>query len=358
MATPRHTRRRLLKWFAAAAATGTVGGTMIMPRKANAYYAGPVSDHFDGTRFINLGGRGAKSFGQLARLFVLEPYAPWPERVEALPPVTPPRSVEGLGTRITHIGHASWLIQAAGLNILVDPVWSDRASPVPFLGPRRANPPGVRFEELPPIHVVLVTHNHYDHLDVATLARLWQRDRPHIVTPLGNDTIMRNEIPDLTATAVDWGDVTNLSPVVRLYTEPSQHWSARGFRDRMHALWASFVIETPAGRIYAIGDTGFGDGRTFRHIRDRDAGLRLAWSPIGAYAPRWFMADQHINPSEAVAVFEAVQAELALGHHWGTFRLTAEAHDDPPADLARALAARGILQDRFRPAQPGLVTTI
>ncbi len=331
------------------------GATIVMPRKANAYYKGPISDHFDGHRFYNPGGRGAKSFGQLARLYTQESWAPWPAEVPVARIDTPPPAVSGASARVVHVGHASWLVQAAGLNILIDPVWSDRAGPTSFLGPRRANPPGIAFEALPRIDVVLVTHNHYDHLDIATLARLWRRDAPRVVTPLGNDAIMRSAMSDLSVTTTDWGDVTELSRDVRVYTEPTQHWSARGMRDRMHALWASFVIEAPAGKIYAIGDTGFGDGRTFAHVRSRHPKLRLALIPIGAYAPRWFMGEQHIDPEEAASVFQTVEAAEALGHHWGTFRLTAEAHDDPPKALAAALVARGVAPDRFRAAQPGLV---
>ena len=351
-------RRRLLKWLLAAGTAAAAGAAVFLPRKANAYYTGPVSDHFDGERFFNPGGRGTKSFGQLAKLYTQETWSTWPDSVPGLPPDRPPREVTGARARIVHIGHASWLLQTGGQNILIDPVWSQRAGPYNIIGPMRANPPGVAFDDLPPIHVVLVTHNHYDHFDIATLARLQQRDKPRFVMPLGNDAILRAEIGELAATAVDWGQVTELSPQVGVFAEPTQHWSARGTRDRMHALWASFVITTPAGKIYAIGDTGFGDGRTFRQVALRHPKVRLALIPIGAYEPRWFMGDQHINPVEAVSALELSGAQAALGHHWGTFRLTAEPHDQPPADLAKALADRGHAPERFQPARPGLVTEI
>jgi L-ascorbate metabolism protein UlaG (beta-lactamase superfamily) len=351
------TRRRFLKRGLAAGMVLAAGASALLPRRANAYYAGPITDHFDGVQFFNPGGRAPKGLAQVARLYALESWTPWPRQLPSpLPADRPPPAVAATGSaRIVLIGHASWLIQVGGRNILIDPVWADRVGPLPLVGPRRANPPGIAFDDLPPIHIVLVTHNHYDHLDLATLARLWQRHRPQIVTPLGNDTIMRSAAPDLEAKAVDWGQTVDLGTGLAVHSVPTQHWSARGARDRRHALWASFVIETPVGRIYAVGDSGFGDGSIFRDIGARFPGIRLALLPIGAYEPRWFMEGQHMNPADALAAFRLVGAAMALGHHWGTFQLTTEAHDQPPADLARALAAAGIPAERFRPMRPGEV---
>jgi L-ascorbate metabolism protein UlaG (beta-lactamase superfamily) len=173
------------------------------------------------------------------------------------------------------------------------------------------------------------------------------------ITPLGNDTIMRQGIADIAATAVDWGDRTDLGSGIIVHIEPTQHWSARGARDRRHALWASFVIETPAGKIYAVGDSGLGDGRTFRQVAARHPKIRMALLPIGAYEPRWFMKHQHMNPDDAVEAFGLCGAEAALGHHWGTFQLTTEAREAPPAALAEALRQRGIAGERFHAVYPG-----
>ena len=347
-------RRRILKYLAAGGAVAAVGSAFL-PRKANAYYQGPISDHFDGEQFFNPGHAYPQSFGRLMHLYAREDWAKWPDEVPALPPVQPQPRVPGATARVTFIGHASWLIQVAGLNIVIDPHWSERASPVGFAGPKRANAPGIAFNDLPHIDIVLVTHNHYDHLDMPTLTRLWQRDRPRLITPLGNDAIITADVPGYDAKAVDWGDSVDLGNGVVVHTEETLHWSARGLRDRRHALWSSFVIATPAGNIYAVGDTGFGNGETFRKVARRHADIRLALLPIGAYEPRWFMGAQHMNPAEAVEAFKLVGAKQALGHHWGTFQLTTEAYDLPPRDLAAALATNELPADRFHAVRPGAV---
>ena len=327
----------------------------MLPRRANAYYTGPVTDHFDGHAFFNPGGAKPHSYQQFARMQFTERWESWPARFESPHADRPPPQISGARARIAFIGHASWLIQTAGLNMLIDPVWSERASPVAFAGPKRVNDPGIAFDALPRIDIVLVTHNHYDHLDVATLGRLWARDRPRIITPLGNDTIMRQGVPGLMDVTVDWHQAVALSEQVRVVAEPTLHWSARGLRDRRHALWASFVIATPAGTIYAVGDSGFGDGRLFGEIGQRHPGLALALLPIGAFEPRWFMRNQHMNPDEAVMAFELCGAKAALGHHWGTFQLTAEAILQPPQELAKVLAERAIPHDCFKAMRPGQV---
>ena len=245
-----------------------------------------------------------------------------------------PSACEGDALRVVYVGHASFLIQTQGRNVLMDPVWSERAGPL-FLGPARVNPPGIAFDDLPPIDTVLVTHNHYDHMDVETIGRLWQRFRPRIVTPLGNDTILKGAVPGLAADAVDWDAVLDLGGGLTLHVEPTLHWSARGTADRSHALWASFVLQAGARKVYCVGDSAFGDGATFARVRQRHGELALALLPIGAYEPRWFMRTSHMNPDEAVRALELSGAAQAFGHHWGTFHLTNEAVEQPAIDLAR-----------------------
>ena len=250
-----------------------------------------MSDHFDGIRFFDPHGSPPKNLATLMRWYMGREKAEWPTWVPSPYSDRPPARVAGPEWRLSYVGHASWLLQTAGLNILIDPVWARRVSPVSFLGPMRVNDPGIAFDALPPIDVVLVSHCHYDHLDVETLARLAAKFNARVITPLGNDTIMRNHDPAIRAEAFDWHDRIALGPQSAVTLVPTHHWSARGLTDRNKALWASFVIETPAGRIYHVADSGYGDGQHFRAARDRYGPFRLAILPIGAYEPRWFMGD-------------------------------------------------------------------
>src|SRR5262249_45454916 len=152
-------------------------------------------------------------------------------------------------------------------------------------------------------------------MDIETIGRLWQRFRPRIITPLGNDKILARGIRGVTATAVDWGNTVVLAPRLAIHVVPTQHWSARGTGDRMHALWASFVIACGSQKVYCVGDSGFGEGAIFHEVRERHGRIDVALLPIGAYEPRWFMRNQHMNPVEAVRAFEISGAVRAFGHH-------------------------------------------
>ncbi len=251
----------------------------------------------------------------------------------------------------TWIGHATTLVQSGGLTILTDPVFSDRASPLPFLGPRRAQLPGIALNDLPAIDVVLVSHNHYDHLDRASVVALDQRaqGKTLFLVPLGlkpwmADLGIRNVVE------MDWWD-SHVHEGVEFHLTPVQHWSARGLGDRNHTLWGGWAVLAADLHWYFSGDAGY--SRDFADTRERLAarqpqpGFDLAVLPIGAYEPRWFMREQHVNPLEAVQAHRDLGARQSLGVHWGTFSLTDEPLDQPPRDLARALSPQGLSEQDF-----------
>jgi len=320
---------------------------MAVARKTNRYYQGPVSDHFDGLRFFNPGGTPPNGLSDLLRWRFNGARSRWPDSVPLAATARPAPRVDDLS--VTMVGHATLLIQTAGLNILTDPVWSERASPLSFAGPRRVTTPGIAFQDLPPIDAVLLTHSHYDHLDLATLQRLKAAHDPLVVTPLGNDTLIA--ATGLRTAVLDWGEHSPLAPLT-VHCVPCHHWSARGLNDRSMALWAGFVLTGPAGAVLHIGDTGFDAGRPYRTLPDRFGPLRAAILPVGAYEPRWFMQGQHQNPGEAVQGFRLSGATWGIGHHWGTFQLTDEARTAPLAALNQALDAQSIPRDRFRALAP------
>jgi L-ascorbate metabolism protein UlaG (beta-lactamase superfamily) len=320
-------------------------------------YSGPISDHFDGRQFFDPDGVPPKSLRQVLRWqFGRDRQRKtWPKWAPSPHADTPPARVDGEQVRLSFIGHASWLIQTSGLNILVDPVWSVRASPLGWAGPKRRNDPGIDFDLLPAIDVVLVSHGHYDHLDIATLSRLAARFSPRMITPLGNDIAMRRAVPKTGVETFDWHERVELSKRVTVTLVPTRHWTARGLFDRNKALWASFVLATPAGKIYIVCDSGYGDGGHFRRVAQAHGPLRLAILPIGAYEPRWFMRDQHMDPSDAVKALADCGAEQALAHHHGTFQLTDESIDAPLTALHAALDEANIPRERFVALKPGQV---
>jgi len=245
--------------------------------------------------------------------------------------------------QVTWIGHSTFLIQTAGLNILTDPQFSERASPVGFAGPRRLLPPGISLTDLPPIDLVLVSHNHYDHLDRPTVLELQRRFRPRFVAPLGLKSWFAAEGIGA-AIELDWWNTADLG-TVRVTCVPAQHFSIRTPFDANRTLWGGFVVDTPAGRILFAGDTGYSPD--FRVIGERLGPMRLALIPIGGYMPRWFMQPMHVNPPEAVQIHRDVRARQSIGMHWGTFPLTEEPLGEPPVYLRKARAAAGLAREAF-----------
>jgi L-ascorbate metabolism protein UlaG (beta-lactamase superfamily) len=318
----------------------------------NPYYSGLPSDHFDGMRFFNPGhAETDRGLRDVLRWKLKASPAAWPRSIPVRQAIPDPYVA---GLRATIVGHASVLIQAGGLNILTDPVWSERASPVPFAGPRRVTAPGIALEALPEVDAVLLSHNHYDHMDMATLRRLNAKHRPLVVTPLGNDAILRRAIPGIKVAAGDWWDCVDIGDDAEVTIVPAYHWSARTRRDRRMALWSGFMLRTGGGSAYFAGDTAYGDGHIFREMRRRTGRPDLALIPIGAYAPRWFMSAQHTDPNEAVRIMEDLEAARAVGIHWGVFQLTDERRDEPREVLLETTARKGIAERLFPAGVPGL----
>ena len=328
-------------------------GGIAWGRSRNPYYDGPVSDHFDGVRFFVPGGEEPKGFVDLIKWQLNGERRNWPNDYPSPFSDTPPERVTGADLRVSFVGHATMLLQMDGLNVLTDPVWSQRVSPVTWAGPKRANAPGIDFEHLPPIDVVLLSHNHYDHLDLETLARLTARHDLLVVTPLGNDTIVKGHGEAIRVTAHDWGETVELPGNAQVTLVPAHHWSARGTTDRRNALWSAFVLDHPAARIYHVGDTGWFGGRFHEAIGREHGPFRLALQPFGAYRPRDFMRAQHQDPDEAVRAHLVSRSAHTLGHHWGTFQLTDEHIEDQIADLDAALARHGVSPEIFRRLWPG-----
>lgn len=368
--------RRVLKWlgtvFLFALVALSFAPTLVPPFLDHIYYRGPVSDHYDGHRFFNPGTSEPPRLdpGRMVSRFLNAERPAWPERVP-VQPVVPPRTVTGDAMRVTWIGHSTVLVQVAGLNILTDPIWSERASPFSFMGPKRARAPGVRFEDLPHIDLVVVSHNHYDHLDLPTLKRLWARDRPRIVTSLGNDTILSGEGID--SVALDWGQsfvqpipgrgpqFTAQCPAERgrwclasyaVTVLRNHHWGSRWGSDRNRALWSAFSVQTPQGNIFFGGDTGWGDG-SWVTAAARAGPYRLAIIPIGAYLPREIMQNSHVGPEEALRIFRALNPGMALAVHWGTFQLAFETIDGPPRTLQALERQEGLAAGRFLATEVG-----
>jgi L-ascorbate metabolism protein UlaG (beta-lactamase superfamily) len=254
--------------------------------------------------------------------------------------------------RVVWFGHATLYLEVGGLRILTDPHFSERASPVPWLaGPKRLHPVPEEARRLGRIDVVLISHNHYDHLDLPTVRELASQPGgpPLFLVPLGVDAWMREQ-GIANVKAFDWWERHALGEAV-FHFVPAHHWSGRGLWDRNRTLWGGWVLHHPALRFYFAGDTGWTDD--VAEIGRRLGPFDLAALPVGAYEPRWFMAAQHVNPHEAVRLHQALGGPLSIGIHWGTFQLTDEPYEAPIQDLRAALREAGIAEERFRMLLPG-----
>lgn len=306
------------------------------------YYEGRVSDHFDGSRFFDPEVRNNKSFGAFLKWQLTKKSVPWPDSVGLLEYDVPPARVFDDDLRVSNVGHVTFLIQTQGLNILTDPVWSERASPVSFAGPKRVIAPGIRFADLPPIDIVWISHNHYDHLDIHTIKKLWKNHKPRIITPLGNDKIIRSHDKKIDVESYDWGDEVEISDTVKFHLSPMQHWSARGLFDRNKALWAALTIETKGGNIYFVGDSGYGGGRYFKRDKEKFGEFRLALLPMGAYEPRWFMKYAHMNPDDMLKAYRDLGEPYTIPSHYDVFKLTDEGRGEAKIALEKTMKSQGL----------------
>jgi L-ascorbate metabolism protein UlaG (beta-lactamase superfamily) len=251
---------------------------------------------------------------------------------------------------VTWIGHATVLLQLDGINLLTDPQWSDRASPVSFAGPRRITPPGLRLEDLPPIHLVVISHDHYDHLDVATVERLWRRDHPRVLAPLGLKAWLEARGID-GVEELDWWESRAFRGLT-VTCVPAQHWSARTLWDANRRLWSGWTVASRRKRFYFAGDSGY-SAPMFREIGGRLGPFDLAAISIGAYQPAAMMKLTHTTPEETLSALEDVQGRDLVAIHWGTFDLTEEPIEEPPARLLAAARLRGLDPGRIWVLEPG-----
>jgi len=285
--------------------------------------------HFDGKRFYNPNAPQVLGFLDVLRWKLTSWPAPSPRTVADVVPSQPPHRVEGSALRVTLINHSTVLLQQHGVNILTDPIWSERASPLSWIGPRRHRKPGVSWEDLPPIDIVLLTHNHYDHLDLPTLRRLAARGDSTFLVPIGCSRLLRSQRIG-PAHELDWGQSLSLAGFT-FHCVPAMHFSGRGIFDRNLTLWCGYMIESSERLIYFAGDTAFGPH--FAQIREKFGSPHLAFLPIGAYEPRWFMSPVHMAPDEAVKAHEILGAGTSIAIHHGTFQLADESVDTPKQQL-------------------------
>lgn len=303
-----------------------------------------ISDHYDGKKFYNPTHIEGQSFGEILKFFVTSKKQDWPESVENHLKLNLNADLTQDQVSITFINHASVLIQLKGVNILTDPIWSERASPLSWIGPKRVRGAGIPFGKLPHIDLVLISHNHYDHLDLQSLKKLNNIFKPIFIVPLGDRDLLKDHgIQNVFE--MDWWDKKLFSAGVEVQMTPSQHFSARGLFDSYKSLWGSYVILFHGHRIYFGGDTAY--SVHFKSIREKVGPMDIALLPIGAYEPRWFMKQVHMNTEDALQAHIDLGSKQSIGIHLGTFQLSDEKIDQPDIDLKMAIKKVGFKESLF-----------
>ncbi len=323
-------------------------------------YKGPLSDHFNGKKFYSFGTRPGNKLEEhndwklFLRWIKHRSTSKWSYRENRFS-AKPKERVHGAELVVTFVNHATMLIQTEGLNILTDPVWSKRISPFWFIGPARYRPPGIAFLDLPPIDIVLISHNHYDHMDISTLKKINKKWKPKIYVGLGNASYLHSH-GIRGAVDLDWWDKEVVNDGVAIVSAPGQHFSCRALSDRNKTLWCGFVIETPHGAIYFAGDTGYGPFVQMLH--ERYETFRLAFLPIGAFRPEWFMGPVHTSPDQAIQMHRELHVGTTVAIHYGTFHLADDHQDEPPVRIAQLLAASPEPKPNFVVLENGEPTTV
>ncbi len=303
------------------------------------------SDHFDGQLFFNPDGRGPKDYRSLAK-WLREKRTPWPKWLEDPAPEPLHNPIPAGEIRVTFVNHATILLRTNEWYLLTDPHFGKRASPLRFAGPKRVRRPAFQLTDFKKVDYVLISHNHYDHLDLDSVADIQERFAPRFFVPLANGPLLETvKVPKAKYQELDWWDVAQEPTGLKIALTPAQHWSSRGLFDRNKMLWGGFVIEWQGKKIYFAGDTGMGEH--FEQIYKRFGAMDLALLPIGAYAPRWFMRDNHMDPHDAVKAHQLLQAKKSMGMHFGTFHLTNEGIGEPQQELVKARTAAGLSAQDF-----------
>ncbi len=313
-------------------------------------YHGPISDHFDGKKFYNPGEKDKpqKKLKDLLSRLIEVLQNPWPNQRPTIQYLPNENYTDGI--KVNFINHSTILIQTKKLNFIFDPIFSYRASPFPWVGPARNQKPGINFIDLPKIDVVLISHNHYDHLDKATLRQLDKRFHPLFIVPLGIKKLL-NSYGIHNTIELDWWDKKPL-PSASITFLPARHSSQRGLFDKNKTLWGSYAINVEGKKLYFAGDTGYGNH--FKVIRERWGKPDFSFLPIGAYEPRDLLKSDHVNPFESVKSHIDLQSFNSLGIHWGTFQLSTETLDQPVIDLRKALNRLHVSEKHFFVIEEGV----
>lgn len=323
-------------------------------------YKGPITDHWNGKKFYSWGmhpGNGLEEHNDwkfLSWWLRGRKRSKWHHRENRFS-AKPQERIFGPQLVVTFVNHATVLIQTEGLNIITDPVWSKRVSPFWLIGPARYRPVGVAFADLPPIDVVLISHNHYDHMDIPTLRLIQKKWKPKIYAGLGNARFLRSR-KIRGAVDLDWWDKEVIKEGIAVVCAPGQHFSCRAVSDRNKTLWCGFVLETPHGAIYFAGDTGYGP--FVQKLHERYKSFRLALLPIGAFRPQWFMGPVHTSPDQAMQMHHELNAKTSLGIHYGTFHLADDHQDEPPERIHELIMSAEGDKPNFLILENGELTSV